>query len=385
MKKLILISVLVFAAFAGKAQKTVEYDTLILHLPQFTGYPMRTDCTFSNPQTSYDAHAILQGGWLFADYEEVCLGNIISPPFGTNLIAPNNYAAGFAQPYHLDSTMQIIGVASRLISGMSTQNIGKVFWRLYNNAFEEIDNAWVTSNMGYQIDPVTGEHIYNIDEDGYSRYYFANGGAMLQDFYLAKDNLNMNEGGCCDVNYALSIWTAGMDECFIHTLRNVYRLFLDTIFVGTYNRGNWTNITDTLICVQTAYDDQPWLKKNNEWIRFSDDSIYYLFQTTFLDIMPIVLVPRTNVDTTPDSNFITQLQLDKNISVYPNPAKNELFIQSDFKVMTLEIYNNLGVKVKEMELNRHEAKVDIANLPSGNYTLKLLTTQGEVKKMFVIK
>ncbi|MDR1847872.1 MAG: hypothetical protein LBR17_07135 [Bacteroidales bacterium] len=29
--------------------------------------------------------------------------------------------------------------------------------------------------------------------------------------------------------------------------------------------------------------------------------------------------------------------------------------------------------------------MDIANLPSGNYTLKLLTTQGEVKKKFVIK
>ncbi|MDR1846620.1 MAG: T9SS type A sorting domain-containing protein [Bacteroidales bacterium] len=85
------------------------------------------------------------------------------------------------------------------------------------------------------------------------------------------------------------------------------------------------------------------------------------------------------------TNDLQQIDLDNSCKIYPNPAKNELFIQSDFKVMTLEIYNNLGVKVKEMELNRHEAKIDIANLPSGNYTLKLLTTQGEVKKKFVIK
>jgi hypothetical protein len=85
------------------------------------------------------------------------------------------------------------------------------------------------------------------------------------------------------------------------------------------------------------------------------------------------------------TNDLQQIDLDNSCKIYPNPAKNELFIQSDFKVITLEIYNNLGVKVKEIELNRHEAKVDIANLPSGNYTLKLLTTQGEVKKKFVIK
>ncbi|MDR1848345.1 MAG: T9SS type A sorting domain-containing protein [Bacteroidales bacterium] len=29
--------------------------------------------------------------------------------------------------------------------------------------------------------------------------------------------------------------------------------------------------------------------------------------------------------------------------------------------------------------------IDIANLPSGNYTLKLITTQSEVKKKFIIK
>jgi hypothetical protein len=110
----------------------------------------------------------------------------------------------------------------------------------------------------------------------------------------------------------------------------------------------------------------------------------------FIEWLPILLIPKADTtiitDTITDTiNNLTQLRLEKTISIYPNPAKNELFIQSDFKVITLEIYNNLGVKVKEKELNRHEAKVDIANLPSGNYTLKLLTTQGEVKKKFVIK
>ncbi|MDR1846836.1 MAG: T9SS type A sorting domain-containing protein [Bacteroidales bacterium] len=84
-------------------------------------------------------------------------------------------------------------------------------------------------------------------------------------------------------------------------------------------------------------------------------------------------------------NVLDDISNENTVKIYPNPAKNELFIQSDFKVITLEIYNNLGVKVKEIELNRHEAKIDIANLLSGNYTLKLLTTQGEVKKKIVIK
>jgi hypothetical protein len=84
-------------------------------------------------------------------------------------------------------------------------------------------------------------------------------------------------------------------------------------------------------------------------------------------------------------NGFTEAELEQMVSIFPNPATTALNIVSNFKVKTIELYNALGLKVKEQEINNNEATLNIADLPSGNYIAKLHTTQGISTKKIKVK
>lgn len=61
----------------------------------------------------------------------------------------------------------------------------------------------------------------------------------------------------------------------------------------------------------------------------------------------------------------------KNLKLYPNPASTEITISGDFiSGQEIEIFNLLGQKLIQKNLETNEEKVDISNLSSGVYTAK---------------
>lgn len=68
-----------------------------------------------------------------------------------------------------------------------------------------------------------------------------------------------------------------------------------------------------------------------------------------------------------------------NISIYPNPVKDILYIKGIGKIEKAEIYNMVGQKV--ISLNSLEDKVDVSSLSKGNYILQLFV-KGEVSQNF---
>lgn len=61
----------------------------------------------------------------------------------------------------------------------------------------------------------------------------------------------------------------------------------------------------------------------------------------------------------------------KNLKLYPNPASTEITISGDFvSGQEIEIYNLLGQKLIQKNLETNEEKVDISSLSSGVYTAK---------------
>ena len=61
----------------------------------------------------------------------------------------------------------------------------------------------------------------------------------------------------------------------------------------------------------------------------------------------------------------------KNLKLYPNPASTEITISGDFiSGQDIEIYNLLGQKLIQKNLETNEEKVDISSLSSGVYTAK---------------
>ena len=68
------------------------------------------------------------------------------------------------------------------------------------------------------------------------------------------------------------------------------------------------------------------------------------------------------------------------ISIYPNPAKDFVNIQSDIKVQSAEIYNMAGQKVLETK----ESKINISKLKSGIYMIQIKDVKNQtVTKKFI--
>ncbi len=68
-----------------------------------------------------------------------------------------------------------------------------------------------------------------------------------------------------------------------------------------------------------------------------------------------------------------QTNSSRDFIMYPNPAKNTLFISCKEKLQSVEIMNIAGVVVKIQGCNTRQAEINIADLPSGMYFIRLQT------------
>ncbi|MPT32081.1 MAG: T9SS type A sorting domain-containing protein [Chryseobacterium sp.] len=71
----------------------------------------------------------------------------------------------------------------------------------------------------------------------------------------------------------------------------------------------------------------------------------------------------------------------KNITVYPNPTADYIYVSGNKKIASLELYNNNGQKV----LKTSESKMDLAPVTAGIYILKIVTENGEISSSKIIK
>jgi len=69
------------------------------------------------------------------------------------------------------------------------------------------------------------------------------------------------------------------------------------------------------------------------------------------------------------------------ILIYPNPVKEVLNIESTYPINEIKIYNVLGVLVMEQQNPKYQ--INISNLPSGLFVVKLNTGQGTITKKII--
>jgi hypothetical protein len=70
------------------------------------------------------------------------------------------------------------------------------------------------------------------------------------------------------------------------------------------------------------------------------------------------------------------------VSVYPNPVKHDLYIQSDYPVEKVEIYNQSGVCV--LADKDYSGKTDVSSLPAGVYYVRVYANGvPETKKIII--
>ena len=74
-----------------------------------------------------------------------------------------------------------------------------------------------------------------------------------------------------------------------------------------------------------------------------------------------------------------------NVSIYPNPAKDVLSINAD-NLSSIMIYNSIGQKVLDMVVDTNETTLDITNLESGIYFVRLMADGREVtQKVSIVR
>ena len=90
--------------------------------------------------------------------------------------------------------------------------------------------------------------------------------------------------------------------------------------------------------------------------------------------------------TYPDTNVcLYDVNVDRYSNVYPNPAKDIVTVQSSFKVKEIEIHNTLGQVVLRKEGSQNIETIDVSNLQSGAYIVRIKTQRGFANKKILIE
>ncbi|TCO09749.1 T9SS type A sorting domain-containing protein [Natronoflexus pectinivorans] len=97
------------------------------------------------------------------------------------------------------------------------------------------------------------------------------------------------------------------------------------------------------------------------------------------------LVPRFAADITPSSTVNIPLNETGSFSIFPNPVKDVLSINSAEAIRLVEVYNAVGSLVLSSAKNATDVTLNMSNLPGGIYLVKLTYTDGTIAVQKVVK
>lgn len=95
----------------------------------------------------------------------------------------------------------------------------------------------------------------------------------------------------------------------------------------------------------------------------------------------------TNVDATASFSLdcnplgVDEVELTQRISVYPNPVKSQIYINSDVVIESISIIDAFGKIIKSNPISNNT--IDVSRLSNGVYLLQVNTDEGLVIKKFV--
>ena len=70
------------------------------------------------------------------------------------------------------------------------------------------------------------------------------------------------------------------------------------------------------------------------------------------------------------------------VNIYPNPTNSKIFIESDSKMSTIEVYDLVGKKMN-INANFDEKSIDVSSLSVGTYILRLVSENGNATRRFL--
>ena len=96
-----------------------------------------------------------------------------------------------------------------------------------------------------------------------------------------------------------------------------------------------------------------------------------------LNSTQVLSLYQNNTLSTSDNNNIVK----NNISIYPNPSKDVVFVKSETAITKIELYDFSGKKIKESA----SKEMNISSLKRGNYLIKITDKEGNTQTKNLIK
>jgi hypothetical protein len=166
------------------------------------------------------------------------------------------------------------------------------------------------------------------------------------DNYLEFQDVNANVEG----NYNLTItYISGVNRNITMTINGK-----DTL-LSNLNSGSWTTLKSSSYSVG--------LKKGNNTIRFSNSTGF----------MPDIDKIHIDVNKYRISTSLTEVKT-SSIKIHPNPSSGLLQIDSIQPIKQVQIYSMTGTLLRTC----YKSSINIADLVSGQYLLKITTSQGSI-------
>lgn len=81
------------------------------------------------------------------------------------------------------------------------------------------------------------------------------------------------------------------------------------------------------------------------------------------------------------------VELSASVNIYPNPVQDELFLATELNVKSISVYDIYGRQAMSHQVNESTSQqvVNVAELNTGIYFVKVVTNEGEIVKRFVKK
>ena len=385
MKKIVIIFTLIVAcAFTVKAQNT---DTIFndYFLPDFIDVENCGLVEFNSVEDT----------WLF-----LARGHHYFITTGLGGIYPNSSVEGYipgvldrAQPCYTDTLLTVIGVAigvNRFASGIGSLTkftfINPIDQGSLDITYQENLNLYNSIQKGKLklMNATLDREIISIDIDTnftyantpnctYLEYYFSNPVNVNGLFYIVEDATNISTRLSyvmftkdCYFEYPSLVRTAEDTietpwmEWIQHPYNNIYYLQNPEIIFGTYQY--WSNGVAAIPNTCQMY-------------------FFPIFAET-----DSTLGDGINFDTNDSTDMsLYNATVDRYSNVYPNPAKDIVTVQSSFKVREIEIHNALGQVVLRKEGSQNIETIDVSNLQSGAYIVRIKTQRGFANKKILIE
>jgi hypothetical protein len=180
--------------------------------------------------------------------------------------------------------------------------------------------------------------------------------------------------GANDVSRSASAATAGSNS-------SVSRVYSSSAllsgFTGTltfsYLEGEINDIAEADLVLELQADDDSWTSYGG-----TVDEVNNTVSYTFNDPVSFKAVTASAADATLTIEDI--YPLDSRISVYPNPTANRIYIRGE-NILQAELFDLRGRKVKATNQNQ----IDLSNMGSGSFILKVTTNNNNTKSFKIIK